>query len=139
MQTPDSGRPNSHKSKDPLHGMTLEAILERLVKEHGWVELGRRVKIRCFNADPSIGSSLKFLRKTPWARKKVESLFVALPTRYIARVLVIGATLLGLEPAASIPAHEVNRVSITEKGSYRYNFSNKMPDPVTKINWRIIG
>lgn len=74
-----------HTSKDPLHGMTLEAILERLVKEHGWEALGRMIKIRCFTADPSIQSSLKFLRKTPWARKKVEQLFVALPTRYIPK------------------------------------------------------
>ncbi len=75
----------AQRSKDPLHGMTLEAILERLVKEHGWEALGRMIKIRCFTADPSIQSSLKFLRKTPWARKKVEQLFVALPTRYIPK------------------------------------------------------
>lgn len=71
------------KSNDPLHGVTLEMILERLVKEHGWESMGRMIKIRCFNSDPSIQSSLKFLRKTPWARKKVEQLFIALPTRYI--------------------------------------------------------
>lgn len=70
-------------SKDPLHGMTLEAILNRLVKEYGWEELGKMIRIRCFQSEPSIGSSLKFLRKTPWARKKVESLFIALPTRYM--------------------------------------------------------
>ena len=75
----------SAKSKDPLHGVTLQTILERLVQEHGWEELGRMVRINCFNFEPSVNSSLKFLRKTPWARKKVEQLFVALPTRYIPK------------------------------------------------------
>ncbi|MDB6167155.1 MAG: hypothetical protein JWM88_19 [Verrucomicrobia bacterium] len=63
-------------SKDPLHGITLEALLAELVAAHGWEELGRQVDIRCFNFDPSISSSLKFLRKTPWARAKVEALYV---------------------------------------------------------------
>lgn len=62
--------------KDPLHGITLEQILTRLVAHYGWEELGHRIDIRCFNFDPSIQSSLKFLRKTPWARTKVEQLFV---------------------------------------------------------------
>ena len=65
-------------NQDPLHGITLEMILQRLVEHYGWVEMGKRVNIRCFNQDPSIKSSLKFLRRTPWARKKVESLFVEL-------------------------------------------------------------
>lgn len=64
-------------SKDPLHGVTLEKILTVLVEFHGWDELGLRIDIRCFNYDPSIKSSLKFLRKTPWARKKVEKLYIA--------------------------------------------------------------
>jgi uncharacterized protein (DUF2132 family) len=64
------------KPKDPLHGITLEQLLTRLVAHYGWVELGHRIEIRCFTHDPSIGSSLKFLRKTPWARTKVEQLFV---------------------------------------------------------------
>jgi len=58
---------------DPLHGMTLEMILNSLVDHFGWDELGRRIKIRCFDSDPSVQSSLKFLRKTPWARTKVET------------------------------------------------------------------
>jgi uncharacterized protein (DUF2132 family) len=62
--------------KDPLHGITLEQILTRLVDHYGWEELGHRIDVRCFNFDPSIQSSLKFLRKTPWARTKVEQLFV---------------------------------------------------------------
>lgn len=62
-------------SKDPLHGLTLEAILTELVAHYGWEELGRRIDIRCFNFDPSIKSSLQFLRRTPWARAKVEDLF----------------------------------------------------------------
>ncbi len=65
------------KSNDPLHGQTLEMILNDLVAQFGWVELGRRIKIRCFNSDPSVQSSLKFLRKTPWAKKKVENLYIA--------------------------------------------------------------
>jgi uncharacterized protein (DUF2132 family) len=63
-------------SNDPLHGVTLEALLTELVSAYGWPELGRRIDIRCFNYDPSIKSSLQFLRKTPWARKKVEDLYV---------------------------------------------------------------
>jgi uncharacterized protein (DUF2132 family) len=66
----------THKSRDPLHGITLETIVNRLQEEHGWVELGRRIPIRCFLHDPSVKSSLTFLRKTPWARKKVEALYV---------------------------------------------------------------
>jgi len=62
-------------SKDLLHGVTLEAILTQLVAHYGWAELGRRIDIRCFNFDPSISSSLKFLRRTPWARAKVEELY----------------------------------------------------------------
>jgi uncharacterized protein (DUF2132 family) len=64
--------------RDPLHGITLEKLLTELVGHYGWEELGRRVDIRCFNFDPSISSSLKFLRKTPWARAKVEGLYVQL-------------------------------------------------------------
>ena len=64
------------KPKDPLHGMTLEKILNQLVAQYGWEELARRITIRCFSSDPSIQSSLKFLRKTPWARKKVEALYL---------------------------------------------------------------
>jgi len=61
---------------NPLHGITLEMILTQLVKQYGWAELGKRIPIRCFNENPSIQSSLKFLRRTPWARKKVEDLFL---------------------------------------------------------------
>jgi uncharacterized protein (DUF2132 family) len=61
-----------------LHGQTLEMILNRLVDHFGWEELGRRIRIRCFQNDPSLGSSLRFLRKTPWAREKVEKLFLTL-------------------------------------------------------------
>ena len=61
---------------NPLHGVTLEQILNRLVAQYGWVEMGRMIEIRCFNVDPSIQSSLKFLRRTPWARAKVEALYL---------------------------------------------------------------
>jgi uncharacterized protein (DUF2132 family) len=65
--------------KDPLHGLTLEAILTDLVDRHGWEWLGKEIEIKCFTTDPSISSSLKFLRRTPWARKKVEDLYVKGP------------------------------------------------------------
>jgi uncharacterized protein (DUF2132 family) len=64
------------KSNDPLHGVTLDIILTRLVEHYGWEEMGRIVRIRCFNNDPGIKSSLQFLRKTPWARRKVEALYL---------------------------------------------------------------
>ena len=68
---------SSHSSKDPLHGITLERIVTELQARYGWEEMGRRIPIRCFLHDPSVKSSLTFLRKTPWARKRVETWFVA--------------------------------------------------------------
>jgi len=65
--------------KNPLHGITLEAMLTRLVAHYGWEQLGRMITIRCFTSDPSIKSSLTFLRKTPWARKQVEELYLRAP------------------------------------------------------------
>jgi hypothetical protein len=62
--------------RDPLHGVTLENILQQLLAQHGWAEMGSRIRIRCFQSDPSIKSSLTFLRKTPWARAKVEDWFI---------------------------------------------------------------
>ena len=67
---------NQEQSNDPLHGIKLADILEYLEKKYGWEELGQRINIRCFNYDPSIKSSLKFLRRTPWARDKVERLYL---------------------------------------------------------------
>lgn len=64
--------------KNPLHGVTLEALLTELVAHHGWAGLAQRVDIRCFKSDPSIKSSLTFLRRTPWAREKVEALYLQL-------------------------------------------------------------
>ncbi len=66
---------------NPMHGVTLEAILNSLVELYGWETLGKRIKIQCFINDPSLKSSLKFLRKTPWARKKVEDLYLAAKAR----------------------------------------------------------
>ncbi len=63
-------------SHDPLHGVTLETIVTQLEAHYGWEELGRRITVRCFTHDPSVKSSLQFLRRTPWARQKVEQLFV---------------------------------------------------------------
>ena len=61
---------------DPLHGVTLKVILTELVQHYGWEEMGRRIDIRCFTHDPSVSSSLKFLRRTPWARDKVEEMYL---------------------------------------------------------------
>ena len=66
----------SDQPNNPLHGKTLETILRQLVDRYGWEEMGRRVSIRCFTDTPSVSSSLKFLRKTPWARAKVERLYL---------------------------------------------------------------
>lgn len=68
--------PPTPKPKDPLQGLTLEALLTALVAAYGWAGLGERIALRCFTHDPSLGSSLKFLRRTPWARDKVESLYL---------------------------------------------------------------
>ncbi len=62
--------------RNPLHGVKLETIVTQLAEHYGWEDLGRRVPIRCFTFEPSVASSLKFLRKTPWAREKVESLYL---------------------------------------------------------------
>ena len=67
---------NEAQPKNLLHGITLEHIVNTLVEQYGWIELAKRIKIKCFSSDPSIKSSLKFLRKTPWAREKVENLYL---------------------------------------------------------------
>jgi len=64
---------NTH---DPMHGVTLKMIVTELVEKYGWEELSKRIRINCFANDPSINSTLKFLRRTPWARKKVEALYL---------------------------------------------------------------
>lgn len=68
---------DEHKN-NPLHGITLEQIMKDLIDYYGWFRLGQLIKINCFNSDPSLKSSLKFLRKTPWARTKVENLYLDL-------------------------------------------------------------
>ena len=67
---------SDEQARNPLHGVTLERMLNELVEHFGWEELGERIRIRCFTSDPSIASSLKFLRKTPWAREKVEGMYL---------------------------------------------------------------
>ncbi|MFT5080767.1 MAG: hypothetical protein ACJAZ8_002221 [Planctomycetota bacterium] len=67
--------------KNPLHGKTLEFIVTTLVEHYGWEQLGREIDIKCFTNDPSVKSSLKFLRKTPWAREKVEQLYLFVESR----------------------------------------------------------
>ena len=84
----------AHISKDPLHGVTLEMMVNALVAKYGWSELGDRIKINCFRKDPSVKSSLKFLRRTPWARAEVEALYLDsmntysyLENHYLRRIL----------------------------------------------------
>ena len=67
---------SGEQPRNPLHGITLERIIERLVELHGWQRLGQLIDIRCFTHEPSVKSSLRFLRKTPWAREKVEALYL---------------------------------------------------------------
>ncbi len=64
--------------RNPLHGVTLETIVTALADRYGWAKLGERIPVRCFNVDPSVASSLRFLRKTPWAREKVEIMYLAM-------------------------------------------------------------
>ena len=71
-----AGAAPAKQARNPLHGITLEAMVVGLADYFGWDELGRQIPIRCFQIDPSVSSSLKFLRKTPWAREKVESLYL---------------------------------------------------------------
>jgi uncharacterized protein (DUF2132 family) len=72
----ERGGADPSQPRNPLHGLTLEAIVTALADHYGWDGLGERIPVRCFNVDPSVGSSLRFLRKTPWAREKVESLYL---------------------------------------------------------------
>jgi uncharacterized protein (DUF2132 family) len=74
--TPEVPAKPATQARNPLHGVTLEAMVTALAEHYGWDELGHRIPVRCFNLDPSVGSSLKFLRKTPWAREKVEGLYL---------------------------------------------------------------
>jgi uncharacterized protein (DUF2132 family) len=69
------------KNSDPLHGVTLEMILRQLVDQYGWEEMGRAINLNCFNANPDLQSSLKFLRRTPWARRKVEAFYLEYRSR----------------------------------------------------------
>jgi uncharacterized protein (DUF2132 family) len=75
-QKNDENKPPKAQPNNPLHGVKLADMLEYLVATYGWEDLGAQINIRCFNFDPSINSSLKFLRKTPWAREKVEELYL---------------------------------------------------------------
>ena len=68
--------PAPEQPRNPLHGVTLETMVTALSEHYGWAGLGERIPVRCFNVDPSVSSSLRFLRKTPWARDKVESLYL---------------------------------------------------------------
>ena len=67
----------SEQANNPLHGVTLEQLLTRLLEQYGWEGLAQRIDVNCFKSDPSIKSSLKFLRKTEWARKKIERLYIS--------------------------------------------------------------
>jgi uncharacterized protein (DUF2132 family) len=76
METCNWHKMSNPQPNNPLHGVTLEVLLTCLVERYGWENLGSTIRIKCFNQDPSIKSSLKFLRQTPWAREKVEKLYV---------------------------------------------------------------
>lgn len=76
MDAPSPPSPPPVHPRDPLHGLTLESIVRALEAHFGWAELAERIPVRCFTHDPSVNSSLKFLRKTPWAREKVEGLYL---------------------------------------------------------------
>lgn len=69
------------QTRDPLHGITLERVVTELSEQMGWERMGKRVRIACFLSDPSVSSSLKFLRKTPWARSKVEAMYLDMVRR----------------------------------------------------------
>lgn len=69
---------SEEQPNNPMHGVKLEQVINDLVEYYGWEELGERITIKCFNIDPSVKSSLKFLRKTPWARQKVENLYIVM-------------------------------------------------------------
>ena len=69
---------SEQQANDPMHGVTLEQIVNTLAEFYGWEDLGKRIDINCFKIDPSVKSSLKFLRKTPWARKRVEDLYLTM-------------------------------------------------------------
>lgn len=71
----EAPEPRSHP-RDPLHGITLETVVRTLQERHGWEEMARRIRVRCFEENPSVKSSLTFLRKTPWAREKVEAWYL---------------------------------------------------------------
>ena len=75
-EPPPATPPQPAQPRNPLHGLTLEAVVNALVAHYGWAALGARIPLRCFTLDPSVASSLKFLRKTPWAREKVEGLYL---------------------------------------------------------------
>ena len=110
---------------NPLHGVTLKAILEDLLERHGWEELAARVHIRCFEVDPSVQSSLKFLRKTDWARAKVERIYVADHARIEkrkkrnARRAAMRAHRAEVESAAEAPVDEGADSSLADDGDAR--------------------
>ena len=88
------------QARNPLHGVTLERMLTELVAHFGWETMGQRIRVRCFTHDPSIPSSLRFLRKTPWAREKVESMYLYLLRERARRARAASGT---LDDAAAAP------------------------------------
>jgi uncharacterized protein (DUF2132 family) len=94
-------KPPTPQARNPLHGLTLEAIVTALAAHYGWEGLAQRIPVRCFASDPSVASSLKFLRKTPWAREKVEGLYLFMQ-RETRR-----AGLSPKEPRAADPAQDI--------------------------------
>lgn len=107
---------NMTQANNPLHGIKLETIITDLVERYGWEELGERIKIRCFTHDPSIKSSLRFLRKTDWAREKVECLYLK-------------ANKLPLPPKSAVNAASPHRAKAAAPNSMASNFSASTPTP----------
>ncbi|MGB9096897.1 VF530 family DNA-binding protein [Erwinia sp.] len=105
----------THSSNDPMHGVTLEAVVLALVDRYGWAELANRININCFKSDPSVKSSLKFLRRTPWARKEVEDLYIA-----------------SLE---SKPAGKVDAAPVQRSAPVPEHNSSPEPDILTEDPW----
>jgi rifampin ADP-ribosylating transferase len=99
---------SDEQPKNKLHGVTLEQIVNALVAHYGWVELGKQIDIRCFQSDPSVSSSLKFLRRTPWARAKVESLYLFMLRERARAERLFHGTKADLKPGDLIEAGRVS-------------------------------
>jgi uncharacterized protein (DUF2132 family) len=114
-EAPTAGRAHP---RDPLHGITLQRVVEQLYARYGWEELGRRIPIRCFTNDPSLGSSLVFLRRQPWARQQVEELF--LRSRSESSAHATPTSIKSPDPlAVAVAADQIEREPNAGRGVFR--------------------